>query len=160
MLGGLLSGSIIGVFENTLQSIVVLAVFIPVIMDMGGNVGTQSSTIFVRGLATGEIGSSDIWNYFFREAKVGVAMGLINGLVIALLVSLWQGLPFLGMAVGISMFMTITLAALIGTLVPIFFNHYGVDPAITAGPFVTTIKDVTGLIIYFGIATMFMNYLV
>jgi len=160
LLGGLLSGSVIGVFEETLRSIVILALFIPVIMDMGGNVGTQSSTLFVRGLATGEIGSGDIWNYFVREVKVGVAMGGINGLAIAILAAIWQGLPFLGLAVGLAMFITIILAAMIGTLVPIFFNHFGIDPAITAGPFVTTIKDVTGLLIYFWIATMFMGYLV
>lgn len=160
LLGGILSGSVIGVFEDTLQSIVILAIFIPVIMSMGGNVGIQSSTLFVRGLATGEIGPGDIWRYFFREIKVGITMGLINGLAIAVLAYIWQGLPFLGLAVGTAMFLDITLAALIGTLVPLFFNHYGIDPAITAGPFVTTIKDVTGLVIYFGTATLFMAYLV
>lgn len=159
LLGGLLSGSVIGIFEDTLQSIVILAIFIPVIMGMGGNVGTQSSTLFVRGLATGEIGPSDVWKYFFREIKVGITMGLINGLAIAVLAYVWQGLPFLGLAVGMAMFLDITLAALIGTLVPLFFNHFGIDPAITAGPFVTTIKDVTGLVIYFGTATLFMAYL-
>jgi len=160
LLGGLLSGSVIGAFEDTLQSIVILAIFIPVIMGMGGNVGTQSSTLFVRGLATGEIGPSDIWKYLFREIKVGITMGLINGLAIAVLAYIWQGLPFLGLAVGMAMFLDITLAALIGTLVPLFFNHFGIDPAITAGPFVTTIKDITGLVIYFGTATLFMAYLV
>jgi len=87
-------------------------------------------------------------------------MGLINGLAIAVLAYIWQGLPFLGLAVGMAMFLDITLAALIGTLVPLFFNHFGIDPAITAGPFVTTIKDITGLVIYFGTATLFMAYLV
>lgn len=158
--GGLLSGSVIGAFEATLQSIVILAVFIPVIMDMGGNVGTQSSTLFVRGLATGEIDNKDVWRYFSREVKVGFSMGIINGAVIAVAAWFWQGIPALGLVVGVSMFITITLAALIGTLVPMFFNYYGIDPAISAGPFVTTIKDVTGLLIYFYTASIFIKYLV
>jgi magnesium transporter len=160
LLGGLLSGSVIGAFENTLQAIVVLAVFIPVIMDMGGNVGTQSSTLFVRGLATGEIKRKDVWVYFLREVKIGINMGLINGLVIAVAAALWQGIPMLGVVVGIAMFATIFLAALIGTLIPIIFNHYGVDPAITSGPFVTSVKDITGLLIYFYTATLFMRHLI
>lgn len=159
LLGGLLSGSVIGSFEETLQAIVILAVFIPVIMDMGGNVGTQSSTLFVRGLATGEIEKEDTWRYFLREVKIGFTMGGINGFAIAVAASLWQGMPLLGLVVGIAMFATISLAALIGTLIPIIFNHYGIDPAITSGPFVTSIKDVTGLLIYFSIATMFMKHL-
>ncbi|NLA27128.1 MAG: magnesium transporter [Firmicutes bacterium] len=159
LLGGLFSGSIIGVFENTLQSILVLAVFIPVIMDMGGNVSTQSSTIFVRGIATGEIGADDLWRYFTREVRVGLLMGLIFGLFIALAAFIWQGSPVLGFVVGISMFATVALATLIGSLVPVIFHKLNIDPAITSGPLVTTIKDITGLLIYFGMATLFLDYL-
>jgi magnesium transporter len=159
LLGGLLSGSVIGIFEDTLKSIVVLALFIPVIMDMGGNVATQTSTLFVRGLATGEIRAGDTWNYFLREIKIGVVIGAVNGAAIAILASLWQGVPLLGLVVGLAMSATIIVAALIGTLVPIIFNHYGLDPAISSGPIVTTIKDTTGLLIYFWIATLFMGYL-
>ncbi|MGI6308858.1 MAG: magnesium transporter [Dethiobacteria bacterium] len=160
LLGGLLSGSVVGAFSVTLQSIVVLAAFIPVIMDMGGNVATQSSTVFVRGLATGEIEAGDAWHYLYREVKIGLVMGLINGVFIALAAFLWQGLPILGLVVGMAMFFTIAFAALIGTLVPIIFNYYGLDPALSAGPFVTTIKDVTGLLIYFYTASAFLKYLV
>jgi magnesium transporter len=160
LLGGLISGSVIGVFEDTLKAIVSLAVFIPVIMDMGGNVGTQSSTVFVRGLATGEIKPHEAWRYFFREIRVGLTMGGLCGMLIALAASIWKGIPLLGLVVGIAMFATVTLAAIIGTLVPILFSKWGIDPAITAGPIVTTIKDVTGLLIYFWIATMFIKDLV
>lgn len=160
LLGGLLSGSIIGIFEHTLQSVVLLAVFIPVIMDMGGNVGTQSSTVFVRGIATGEIEPHEIWRYLFKEIRVGITMGLVCGLLIALAAFIWQGIPILGIVVGLSMFITVTFAALIGTLIPLVFNRMGMDPALTAGPFVTTIKDVTGLLIYFWIANLFMERLI
>jgi magnesium transporter len=160
MLGGTISGSVIGVYRGTLETIVVLAVFIPVIMGMGGNVGTQSSTIFVRGLATGEIDKSDVWEYFFREIKVGMSMGLVCGILISFIAFFWQGNPYLGLVVGTSMFITICVATLIGTLVPLLLNMAHIDPAITAGPFVTTIKDVTGLLIYFGIASLFLKFLV
>lgn len=159
MVGGILSGSVIGAFENTLEAIVMLAVFIPVIMDMGGNVGTQSSTIFVRGLATGEIDSSEVWPYFFREIRIGLVMGVICGVMISITAFIWQGNPYLGLVVGISMLATISVAALIGTLVPLLCNMLNIDPAITAGPFVTTIKDVTGLLIYFMVASNFLEYL-
>lgn len=157
--GGILSGSVIGAYESTLQAIVVLAVFIPVIMDMGGNVGTQSSTIFVRGLATGEIDKSEVWPYFFREVRIGLVMGVLCGIMISVAAYFWQGNPYLGIVVGISMMATVSVAALIGTLVPLLCNMVNIDPAITAGPFVTTIKDVTGLLIYFMVASSFLQYL-
>ncbi len=159
MVGGMLSGSVIGVYEDTLQAIVVLAIFIPVIMDMGGNVGTQSSTIFVRGLATGEIERSEVWPYFFREVKIGATMGVICGIAISIAAYAWQNNPYLGLVVGIAMTATISVAALIGTLVPMICNMVNIDPAITAGPFVTTIKDVTGLLIYFLVASAFIEHL-
>ena len=159
MAGGILSGSVIGVYKNTLEAIVMLAIFIPVIMGMGGNVGTQSSTIFVRGLATGEIDRSEVWSYFFREIRIGLVMGAICGTLIAVIAYFWQGNPYLGLVVGISMLITISVATLIGTLVPLLLNKANIDPAITAGPFVTTIKDFTGLIIYFIIASAFIEYL-
>ncbi len=159
MAGGILSGSVIGVFESTLEAIVMLAVFIPVIMDMGGNVGTQSSTIFVRGLATGEIEKTELWPYFFREVRIGAVMGVLCGIVISVAAFFWQGNPYLGLVVGVSMLATISVAALIGTLVPMLCSMVNIDPAITAGPFVTTIKDVTGLLIYFAIASNFLEYL-
>ena len=159
MAGGIVSGSVIGVYRNTLEAIVMLAVFIPVIMGMGGNVGTQSSTIFVRGLATGEIDKAEVWPYFYREIRIGLTMGVICGTLISFTAYFWQGNPYLGLVVGISMLITISVATLIGTLVPLLLNMANIDPAITAGPFVTTIKDFTGLIIYFVIASAFIEYL-
>ena len=159
MVGGFLSGSVIGGFESTLEAIVMLAVFIPVIMDMGGNVGTQSSTIFVRGLATGEIDGAEVWPYFYREIRIGLALGVICGVMISIVAYFWQSNIYLGFVVGVSMLATISVAALIGTLVPLLCSKLNIDPAITAGPFVTTIKDVTGLLIYFAVATSFIEYI-
>ena len=159
MLGGIMAGYIMSTFESTLEAILVLAFFVPVIMDMGGNVSTQSSTIFVRGIATGEIEGPEIWRYLFREIKVGLLMGVLFGLLVAVSALLWRGNPALGLVVGTSMVATVSLATIIGTLVPLFFHHLKIDPAITSGPLVTTIKDITGLLIYFGMATLFLDYL-
>ncbi len=163
LFGGLLSGGVMGVFEQTLQTIVVLAFFIPVIMDMGGNVASQSSTVFVRGVATGEIGESERWGYFYKEIKVGLTMGTICGAIVSVAAvgaaNFFQLSPLLGFVVGVAMFSTVTLGAVIGTFVPLIFSQSGLDPAYASGPLVTTIKDVTGLLIYFSIATLFMPYL-
>ncbi len=171
LFGGMLSGSVIGAFEQTLQAVVVLAIFIPVIMDMGGNVAAQSSTVFVRGVATGEIEATERWRYFFKEIKVGMAMGLVCGFTIAVVASFLRYLPFLsgavstvnatvlGVIVGTAMFTTVLVGAIIGTLVPLLFSQRGIDPAYASGPLVTTIKDVTGLLIYFSIATALMRFL-
>ncbi len=157
LLGGLVSGSVIGVFEEALQAAVVLAVFIPVIMDMGGNVGAQSSTVFVRGLATGEIIAPDVWRYFLREVRIGLTIGIITGIMIAVAAIVWKGIPTLGVVVGTAMFATVFLAAVIGIVVPAILNKLGADPALAAGPFVTTIKDVTGLLIYFYVAGVLLG---
>ncbi len=159
MVGGVFSGSVIRVYASTLEAIVMLAAFIPVIMGMGGNVGTQSSTIFVRGLATGEIDKNEVWVYFFREIRVGLAMGAFCGFFMSVIALIWQSNVYLGLVVGISMLITVSFATLIGTLVPLILNMFNIDPAITAGPFVTTIKDFTGLLIYFLVASAFLEYL-
>ena len=151
LIGGLLAGSVIEFFNETLSSVVLLAIFIPVIMSMGGNVGIQSSTVFVRGIAIGEI--KEPWKYFFREIKIGLLMGLLVGITIGLIAHFWKGMPSLGFIVGASMFSTIILATTIGIAIPKMFDKLGVDPAISASPFVTTIEDIMGLLIYFSIAT-------
>jgi magnesium transporter len=157
LLGGLVAGSIIGFFEGTLEKVIVLAMFIPVIMDMGGNVSTQSSTIFVRGIATGEIPISKIWPYFLREIKIGAAIGMFSGILLAIIAALWLDFPMLGVVVGISLFSTIVVAASVGILVPLIVHRFKFDPALAAGPFVTSIKDVTGLLIYFTIAVILLE---
>jgi len=160
LLGGVISGTVIDFFGGTLEKVVTLAVFIPVIMDMGGNVGTQSSTIFVRGLATGEVDSSSFCSYLIREILVGVIMGFVCGALISAVAYFWQGNPVLGVVVGLAMVGTVSLATFIGVVIPMLFNYLGIDPAITAGPLVTTIKDITGLVIYLLIATALLKYLV
>jgi magnesium transporter len=160
LIGDLLSGSVIKNFEHSLQTIVVLAVFIPVLMDMGGNVGTQSLTVVVRGLATGEIDFSNFWHHLFQEIKVGFIMAFILGSLLALIAFIWQGNPVLGLIVGLSMFITLLTAIMSGTSIPFIMLAIGADPAIAAGPFITTLIDISGLFIYFTLATLLIEKII
>jgi magnesium transporter len=154
--GGLFAGSLIEQFEETLLSVVAVAFFIPVVMDMGGNVGTQSSTIFTRALAFGQIDLKRSWGQLFREILVGVTMGLILGVPAILMIWLWQGDLTLGLVVGASLIVTITFASMLGYVVPYTLYKLGFDQAAGADPIITTLKDITGLLIYFALATTFL----
>ncbi len=157
MAGGLVAGSVIGIYESTLSSVILLAIFIPVVMSLGGNVGIQSSTVFVRGLATGEI--KNPLKYLLREVKIGFIMGAVIGGGVAVTAQLWKGMPVLGFVVGAAMFLTITLACIIGISIPKIFDRLGIDPAIASSPIVTTIQDITSLFIYFSLATIMVEQL-
>lgn len=157
LFGGMLAGGIIQIFEEALTAVIVLAVFIPVIMDMGGDIGIQTSTIVIRGLATGDIKRENVWKCLIRESLIGVSMGVICGAVIGIAGQIWQGVPMLGVAVGGAMITTIAVAAVLGAFLPVIFNRIGVDPAVVSGPLITTIKDMTGLLIYFNIASLVMG---
>ncbi|MBS4008383.1 MAG: magnesium transporter [Clostridium sp.] len=157
LFGGLLAGGVIGVFEEALTAVIVLAMFIPVIMDMGGDVGIQTSTIVIRGLATGDINNKNVWKCLMREVVIGITMGVICGVVIGAAGQLWQGVPMIGVAVGGAMIATITVSSFVGAFMPVIFDRFGVDPAVVSAPLITTIKDITGLVIYFGIATLVMG---
>ncbi|HEY8417240.1 MAG TPA: magnesium transporter [Limnochordales bacterium] len=153
LVGGLAVGRLIERFENVLASVAAVAVFIPMIMDMGGNVGTQSTTIFARGLALGHIDLSRFRRHLWWEVRVGMVLGAILGLIGGAIAYLWQGapngIPQLGVAVGVSLFISSTLACLLGFLLPWTMVKLGLDPAAGADPFLTTIKDFTSLAIYF-----------
>jgi magnesium transporter len=157
LFGGLLSGSIIKYFTGTLAELISLSVFIPVIMAMGGHHGIQTSTVFIRGLATGEI--RNIVGPLWKEFRVGCIMGAVCGICLGLVGFFWMGSWMFGVVAGTSMFFALNTSAMMGILLPAFFNRIGVDPAITAGPFITAIQDVTGLILYLGLATLFLPWI-
>jgi magnesium transporter len=159
MAGGLLAGGVISAFEEAVQAVVALAIFIPVVMDMGGNVGTQSSTIFARGTSLGQININRIGKVLLREVAVGLGMGLILGTAGGLIAYIWQGIPEVGLVVGLSLMITMTMAATLGFSIPYLLVKVGTDMAAGADPIITTIKDVTGLLIYFGLAHLFMSAL-
>lgn len=154
LFGGIFASTILKSFRMTLERIVALAFFIPVMMDMAGNVGTQSSTVVVRSLATGNIDFSKIWKVLIKEVKIAMLIGIVCALVVGTMaIFLGEKGVSLGMVVGISMFTAIVAAALTGTLAPFVFRYFRVDPAFASGPIVTTVDDVIALSIYFALAT-------
>ena len=153
-IGGIVAAFIIGVFDNILENAIALAAFIPVIIGMGGNVGTQSSTIIVRGLATGRVSFENSITVLFKEMRVGLILGILYGMLLGFF-AIFQFIdtsPMLGIVVGLSICVSMILAATIGSLVPLVLNRFEIDPAIATGPFVTTAIDIMGVAFYFLIA--------
>jgi magnesium transporter len=156
---GMFTASLIGRFEDTLNKVAILAVFIPLIAGMAGNTGTQALAVAVRGIATGDLEKESKWSIIVREAGTGFITGLICGILVTFIVYFWQGDLFLGVLVGISIFITLIIATLAGSLVPLIMHRLKIDPAVASGPFITTINDIISILVYFGIATAFMSYL-
>jgi len=159
LIGDLLSGTVIHRFEASLQSIVTLAIFIPVLMDMGGNVGTQSLTVVVRGLATEELDFSHFVKHLFSELKAGLVMGILISFSLFLITFFWHQNLVLSFVVGFSMLVTMITAVTAGTSIPFIVEYFGADPAVAAGPFITTLIDISGLFIYFTMASLLMEKL-
>ena len=161
---GMLAAFVIEGFEEALEAIIAVAFFIPLIMDMGGNVGTQSSTVFARGVVLGHIDIKSFFKHFLKEIGVGFSLGLLVGVVSGILatilnVFLWDGSPMLGLAVGLALVVTMTLASLLGFLVPYLLIKLKVDQAAGSAPIITSIKDIAGLLIYFAFVSLFLGYL-
>ncbi|KML45963.1 magnesium transporter [Cytobacillus firmus] len=156
---GMLTASLIGRFENTLDKVAILAVFIPLIAGMAGNTGTQALAVAVRGIATGDLEKENKWKLVIREAGTGLINGGICGILVTFIVYFWKGNFFLGVLVGVSILFTLIVATLAGALIPLLMHRMKIDPAVASGPFITTINDLISILIYFGMATLFMSYL-
>jgi len=152
VVASLFSGLIMEKNAVLLGTTVTLAFFIPLLMNTGGGAGTQAATIVVRGLATGELKFGDIWRIIRKELLIGLLMGTIIGILAALRALIFQHDPWLGLSVALTMIAIICVATTIGALLPLFFKRIGVDPAISSGPLISTIVDITTLLIYFRIA--------
>ncbi|MCJ8006011.1 magnesium transporter [Lederbergia wuyishanensis] len=157
---GMFTASLIGRFEDTLSKVPIVAVFIPLIAGMAGNTGTQALAVAVRGIATGELVESSKLKLILRESGTGLITGTICGLLVALIVFVWKGELLLGFLVGIAILASLFVATLAGSLVPLIMHKFKIDPAVASGPFITTMNDITSILIYFGLATMFMSYLI
>lgn len=157
LFGGIIVATLIRNFQTTLQQVIALAFFIPVITGMGGNIGIQSSTITIRGLATGNINLKHIRGVIYREIRQALIMGIVCGLVVGVVAYLFDGNPVLGLVLTVAMFVAILVAALIGVMIPLLFEKINIDPAIASGPFITTANDITGVLIYFLMATWLFN---
>lgn len=156
MIGGMFAGLLIEQFESTLASIISVAFFMPVIMNMGGNVGGQSSTIFTRALVLGQINFSKFIKQLGREILTGISMGLLLGAFACLIISVWQASIMLGVVVGLSLAITVTFSTMLGFFVPYLLIKLGFDQAVGTNPLITTINDITGLMIYFLLVSLFL----
>ena len=160
-LGGVAAFFIIGGFEESLTKYTSLAAFIPVIMGMGGNIGTQSSTIVVRGLATGKINVRDFGQVVAKELAIGMILGIVYGMFIGAVASIAyrEEVYFLQLAVsvGLAVLSSMTVAALVGSVIPLLFEKMKIDPAVATGPFVTTSVDIVSVLCYFFIATSLLG---
>jgi magnesium transporter len=136
---------------------VALAVLMPIVASMGGNAGTQTMTVTVRALATRELSSANSWRIIRREVLVGVLNGLAFAVIMGAVASVWFDVNDLGLVMGLAMVTVLTAAALGGILIPLLLTRLGVDPALSSGPFVTTVTDVVGFLSFLGIATLWFG---
>ena len=156
-IGGIIAVFVIGKFESSINKIAYLAAFVPVIMGMGGNIGTQSSTIVVRGLATGRLNVRDIWSVVFKELSIGVILGLVYGALIGSVAQFRYSMEALAVSVALAVLCSMAVAALVGSCVPMGFAKINIDPAVATGPFVTTAIDIISVFFYFMIATTLLG---
>ena len=155
--GGICSGTVLDHFELTLQQVAALIIFIPMMTGIAGNVGTQSCTVTVRGLATGNVTTKSALATILREAFLGFALGLTVGGIVCLVASFWQHSMALGITVGLTLLLNNFMAALLGTVVPLALERLHVDPAVASSAFITTTTDVLGLFNYSMIAILIFH---
>lgn len=154
MLSATVTGEILGYYENAMAAMPILITFIPMLMGTGGNCGSQSSTLIIRGLAVGEIEFSDIFKVIFKEIRVAVVVGallaFVNGIRICIM---YDRDIMLAVALGVTMIAVVTIAKCIGCILPLIAKKIGIDPAIMAAPLITTITDTCTILVYFNIVT-------
>lgn len=159
LFGGIGSAFVMNHFRSSLESLLTLAFFVPVVMAMGGNVGIQSSAIVVRELAVGSAGLLRTGTKLARELKVSLINGFVLASVLLGITYVWQRDVRLGLLLGLCMLTIILWATLMGAVVPLLLKKVNVDPALATGPFITTSNDILGILIYLGIATLFLDWL-
>lgn len=156
LFGGLISAIVINRFHGSLEKMLALSFFIPVIMAMGGNTGTQAATVIIRGLATGDISVVHTGKRLLTELWVALINGILCGILLGLVVAFWLSDPRLGIGVGVSLITVILFSGSFGAFVPFLLRKLNIDPALAAGPFITTSNDILGLLIYLSIITRFL----
>lgn len=157
LVGSLLTTILVPMFSNVPGDTIILASFVPVVMAMTGNVGSQTAMIITRGLAIGKVDFENLGRSFLREVSVGLIMGLSAGCLVGLFAFVKDGTAILGLALSLSMICSMGSASLVGTLAPALFKRLGIDPAIAAGPLVTTGCDVLGVSIYLLVAYLVLG---
>ena len=156
--GGIMAMIIIGSFEDELAKVLALASFIPIVIGMGGNIATQSSTIIVRGMATGRVNMNELLKVVLKELRVGLLLGFVYGIFLGVLsFFLYRDPVLLGVVVGLSIFFIMAMSATLGTIIPLVLKRFDFDAAIATGPFVTTAIDILGVMMYFYMAKFILG---
>ena len=156
LITALLASWVIGQFETTIEKLVALAVLMPIVASMGGNAGTQTMTLVIRGLATDTIGAHNAWRVLRKEFFVGVLNGFLWAVVTGSIAYYWFGDYQLGLIVGTAMVVNLIAAAIAGAFIPVFFEKIGIDPALASGVALTTVTDVVGFFAILGLAALFL----
>ncbi|GMR19723.1 MAG: magnesium transporter [Gammaproteobacteria bacterium] len=152
----LLASWVIGQFEATIEKIVALAVLMPIVASMGGNAGTQTVTLVIRGLALGTITDSNMRRVLINELLISVLNSFIWALVVGVIAVAWYQMPMLGVVIAMAMMMNLVVAALSGVLIPIAVRKLGIDPALASGVALTTVTDVVGFLSFLGLAALLL----
>ena len=160
LLGEFLAVNVANFFDTTLHALPIIAIFMPLLAGLGGNIGTQSITLMVRGLSTGQVNLKSAMYHIFREAAIGLLIGVVFGALVTLVTSRWQHSIALGVIVGLAMVINMTTATVIGTCTPFVLKKFKVDPAIASGPVIATTIDVVGLFVYFSLVTIYLLHFV
>lgn len=147
---------VIGLFDSTIQSLVALAVLMPIVASMGGNAGTQTLTVTVRQMALGDIESEDAKSTIYKEVMISLVNGLLFALVIGIIAYFWFKMPLLGVVIAISMVINLVSAGLFGAMIPLLLQKVGIDPAIGSTVLLTTVTDVVGFFSFLGLATLIL----
>lgn len=155
----ILAAQVVSLFEGTIQKVVLLATFMPVVAGMGGNAGNQTLAIMIRAIALGEVALKKARKVLIKEISVGVVNGVLTGLAIAIVAYYWKGNPILGLVLMIAMIGNLFVSSIVGVLVPLCFRALKIDPAIASTVILTTFTDCFGFFFFLGLATLLMNYL-
>ncbi|WP_369018780.1 magnesium transporter [Thermatribacter velox] len=158
LVGGTMTSFVMQGFSEIIQAIVALSFFVPMLIDTGGNVGSQSTTVMVRGIAVGEIEKRNIWKIVFSEILIGGILGILLSFIAILRVIFLKESLLIGIIVGTAVFSIVFVSNLVGIFLPVLFKKLKMDPAISATPVITTLVDVIGVFIYFKIAQAFLHF--
>ena len=156
LITAVLASLVIGIFDATIQSLVALAILMPIVASMGGNAGTQTLTVTVRQMALGEIDYQDAKKIIYKEVVISLVNGVLFATIIGVVAYLWFGLPLLGVVIGISMIINLFSAGFFGAVIPIILQKRGIDPAIGSTVILTTVTDVVGFFSFLGLATLIL----
>ena len=166
---GIIVSTVVGAFEKVVAQLTMIMAFQSLILDMAGNVGTQSLAVTIRVLMDENLETSQKWNLVFKEMRVGLCNGLLLGIVSFVFIGLyiWQFKKYevifsfmVSACVGVALLIAMMISSMVGTLVPMFFHKMKIDPAVASGPLITTINDLVAVISYYGLAWLLLLHVV